>query len=133
MVKKIHAIILRKNRSVETKKVHPDNTYFKSKGNLYTIPKEAVNLAIQKGKVNNPIPELVFVEGNPVPINVNLDITATGFLEKLVIENALKSSGKPKGFALEAIMAYIKEPKKMFMLLIVAIIAISFIIGVLNP
>jgi len=132
MTTKIEIIMLRKNKTVERRRIKPDQPFLKIRGNLYTIPKEAVNLIVFEGEANNPHSELIYVEGDPIPVCTITDVKADAFLEKLVIDNALKSAGEPKGFFLEILGEYLKAPGKILGLTIVGIIVFAVIGGFLK-
>jgi len=120
--------MLLKNRTVEKRMISSTEPFFKVRGNLYTIPKEAVNLIVISGKGNNPHAELIYVEGNPIPVSKATSINADDLLDKLVIENALRNTGQTPSFAWSIIGDYLKSPGKILMLAIVGII-ISAVVG----
>jgi len=135
MTTKINVILLRKNKTVERRKVSPNQPFMKVRGNLYTVPKEAVNLIVYDMWIeppNNPHAELIYVEGDPVPVSNLSTMKADTFLEKVVIENALKGAGHPKGFILEILGDYLKAPGKILGLTIVGIIVSAVIGGFLH-
>jgi hypothetical protein len=119
--------MLRKDKTVSYKHLSADEVYFKDRGNLYMIPKEAVNSIAFADKPNNPHAELIYVEGNPIPVFETSDTKMSGetFLEELVIENVLKSTGQPEGFFFEVLKDYLKSPGKLLMLTVVGIIVLA--------
>lgn len=122
MTLKIEIIMLRKNRTAETFQVSPDQLYFKRRGNLYCMPKEAVNTRVFVDRQNNPHAELIYVEGDPIPQTTLTMLTGNTFLENLVIENAIQSTAKPRGYLLEILGDYLKSPVKIIMLIFVFVI-----------
>lgn len=132
MTAKIKVIMLRKNKTVESFKINPDNTNFTRRGNLYMMPKEAVNSIIFEDRPNNPHAELIYVEENPIPFSLHTQDKSSTFLEDMVIENVLESTGEPKGFVLEIIGDYLKSPAKLIMLAFAGIIIYSIVSGLIH-
>jgi len=122
MTYKIEIIMLRKNRTAETFQVSPDQLYFKRRGNLYCMPKEAVNTRTFEGQKNNPHAELIYVEGDPIPQTTLTMLTGNTFLENLVIENAIQSTAKPRGYLLEILGDYLKNPSKILLMAFIIVI-----------
>jgi hypothetical protein len=129
---KIEVIMLRKNRTAERFQVDPDHLYFKRRGHLYCMPKEAVNTRVFEDQKNNPHAELIYVEGDPIPQTTAKMQSGTDFLENLVIENAIQSTAKPKGFFLEILGDYLKSPGKILLLAFVVIIIGAFASGLVK-
>ena len=128
---KIKIIILRKNRNADFTSISPDAPFFKRRGHLYTIPKEAICMAHFEYKTNNPRAELIYVEGDPIPISLEDTLVPVNVLSNLVIRNALKATGKPKTAILELVMDYAKNPGKIFLLVIALIVFIAFLSSLL--
>jgi len=126
---KIHALIIRKDRSIHEEMVNAGASKFTFNRGLYTIPREAVNLVKWNGK-EDVYPELIYMEGDPLPVNV-VEGSAQQFLEHTVLENALKQTAEPKGWILDLFLDYMKNPPKLFLLMIIIIIAASVIGGFL--
>ena len=121
--------MLRKNRTVETRKVDPLESYFKVRGNLYTVPKEAVNLICYADKPNNPHAELIYIEGDPIPVSTAASIDSNKILDAIVIKNALENAAQPRGFGMEILLDYLKSPGKIMVLAFVGIIVAAVVGG----
>jgi hypothetical protein len=106
--------------------------YFERRGNLYMIPKEAINSITYEDIPNNPHSELIFVEENPIPFSLHTTDKSSTFLEELIIENVLASTGQPKGFLLELIADYLKTPSKLILLAFVGIIIYAIVSGMIK-
>lgn len=132
MTYKIEVIMLRKNRTAETFQVSPDQLYFKRRGNLYVMPKDAVNTRTFEGQKNNPHAELIYVEGDPIPQTTIAMLTGNTFLENMVVENAIQSTAKPRGYLLEILGDYLKSPVKIIMLIFVFVIIGALASGLLK-
>lgn len=131
MTYKINVLMLRKNRTVETRTIRPDEPFFIVRGNLYVVPNEGVNLIAYENRPSNPHSEIVYVEGNPVPIcaKANTD----DFLAKMIVEKILKDTGKPKGFLFEIIADYLKSPAKILMIVFAGIVVAAIVMGYIHP
>ena len=132
MTVKIEVIMLRKNKTVERFRIGPDNPSFDRRGNLYMIPKEAINSITFADKPNNPHAELIYVEENPIPFSLHTQDKSSTFLEDMVIENVLESTGEPRGFMLEIIGDYLKSPGKLIMLAFAGAIIYGIVSGLLH-
>lgn len=132
MTVKIEVIMLRKNKTVERLTVKPDRTFFERRGNLYMIPREAINSITYEGRPNNPHAELIYVEENPIPFSLHTQDKSSNFLEDMVIQNVLESTGEPRGFFLEIIGDYLKAPAKLVMLAFAGVIIYGIIVGLLH-
>jgi hypothetical protein len=132
MTLKINVIMLRKNRCVERFKISPDQNCFDRRGNLYMVPKEAINSIGYADKANNPHAELIYVEENPIPFSLHTVDKSSTFLEDMVIQNVLESTGEPRGFFLEIIGDYLKTPAKLIMLAFAGVIIYSLATGLIH-
>lgn len=131
MTAKIKVIMLRKNKTVECFKIGPDKDHFDRRGNLYMVPKEAVNSITYENRLNNPHAELIYVEENPIPFSVHTN-NGAAFLEEMVISNVLESTGEPRGFFLQIIGDYLKSPVKLIMLAFAGAIIYGIVSGLLH-
>lgn len=132
MTSKIKAIILCKNRTVKERKVNSLEPFFKVRGNLYTVPKEAVNLICYADKPNNPHAELIYIEGDPIPVSTSSSLKSSEVLDAIVIKNALESAAQPRGFGMEILLDYLKSPGKIMVLAFIGIIVAAVIGGYLH-
>lgn len=127
----INCLMIGKDRCITIVKVDAKKGNFTHNKGLYTIPKEAVNLTEFIDKNKESYPELIYIEGTPLPVNAT-----TGeqeFLEHTVLANALSQVARAKSDWLNLIMDYIKHPSKIMLLAFVAIIVAALIGGLLNP
>jgi hypothetical protein len=112
----INCRIFCKDRTIETVKVNARHQEFTFNKGLYVIPKEAVNLFKLEGKPRYE-PELVFIEGEPLPVNAEKTSTASSdFLTRIVIRNALKQSSRMKSEMFGLIADYMRNPGKIILL-----------------
>lgn len=130
---RIHCYIINRNHDVRRKKVNPNKESFKERDSIYMIPSDCVTLSsTEKGL--NPQAELFYVEDNPLPINFKpkkykddegkeIEYTPDQMLmDKTWIEKVFKDAGKPSGFAFDVISDYLRDPRKLMMLVFVLII-----------
>lgn len=141
MVEQIHCLMVGKDRAIEELRVDPSRSTFSHNRGLYTIPREAVNIAKftdpedNKGRKKGnskikPYPELIYVEGNPQPVNLqNYDVQA--FLDHIVLSNALQQVAAPRSDWAIVFLDYVKHPSKALLGLFVLIIAGAVIGGLL--
>lgn len=151
----IRCIILRRNRTLRVSKYKQERGFFRFNKGIYLLRKEDVNLNynLDKKLKYAPKPELYFIEGHPIPIGITEDLEnfieikdgegnvikipritkASAFLDKLVISNALREVGKPRGLMWEVVADYVKNPFNVFMLVISFIVFVSFIVNLELP
>ena len=127
---KIRCLILRKDKQIIEKKVNPNTSRFKYQGGLYTLNKEAVNITEYPERGVNPTPELIYVEGNPLPVNVSGNVMT--FLDHLVVQNALQQVSNPRSKIFSLVADYVKNPVKLIPLVIVFIILVAFLMGMIK-
>ena len=128
----IKCLIIGKDRCITTVNVDSKKSNFTHNKGLYTIPKESVNLTeFPTAKKKSSYPELIFVEGEALPIN-NSGGDMSSFLEETVISNALKQTGKPANDWMSIFKDYFKTPSKLIMAVFALIILISFIVGLIG-
>jgi hypothetical protein len=127
----INCLIIGKDRVITTVKVDAKKSNFTHNKGLYTIPKEAVNIAqFVDGKAAS-YPELIYIEGESLPVNDNTG-TMANFLEQTVMANILKQTSKAESSFMEIIKDYAKNPNKLIILAFVGIIVVSFIVGLIS-
>jgi len=127
----INCLMIGKDRCITLVKVDAKKSNFTHNKGLYTIPKEAVNLTEFPDGKTESYPELVYIEGTPLPVNAT-----TGeqeFLEHTVLANALSQVARAKSDWLNLIMDYVKHPSKLLILAFVAIIIAALIGGLIHP
>jgi len=93
---KIKVYLLNQDRTIVTKKVEAGKGFFTHQNGLYCITHSTTLAAKDQASNFNTIPELIYYVGNPLPIN-EAQSKGADFLESMVIENALKDTGKPQG------------------------------------
>lgn len=151
---RIRCVILRRNRTLKIVQHKHERGFFRYNKGIYLLRKEDVNLkyGLDSKVKYAPKPELYFIEGHPIPLGLedtedfievkgpegqNVKIPkitkASAFLDKLVISNALKEVGKPRGLMWEVVADYVKNPFNVFMLVIAFIVFISFIVNLELP
>lgn len=152
---RIRCVILRRNRTLRVSHYKQERGFFRFNKGIYLLRKEDVNLnySLDKKLKYVPKPELYFIEGHPIPIGKKedtadfIEITdtegkiiripritkASAFLDKLVISNALREVGKPRGLMWEVVADYVKNPFNVFMLVIAFIVFVSFIVNLELP
>ena len=153
---RIRCIILRRNRTLRISHYKQERGFFRFNKGIYLLRKEDVNLYHNEDKKIKyiPKPELYFIEGHPIPIGIKdvetgevIEIEdsegnkikipritkASAFLDKLVISNALREVGKPRGLMWEVMADYVKNPFNVFMLVIAFIVFVSFIVNLELP
>jgi hypothetical protein len=112
---KIRCYMIQTNKEISVLNIAPYNPHFSFHNGIYTINKQAVSLSNIQDKNAEPVPELVYMEGNPLPLNIKAGSTSE-FLEKIVIENALKQISKPTGGFMLVVLDYFKHPSKIMLL-----------------
>ncbi len=128
---KIRCLIIRKDRSICTRKVDSSKANFTFNHGLYTIPRESVNISEYKGIKGKQVPELIYFEDDALPVNSGSE-NAQSFLEYVVLENALKQVSAPKGMLLDILSDYARSPGKLLLLAFAFIIVVSFLMGVIE-
>jgi hypothetical protein len=93
---KIKVYLLNQDRTIITKKVEAGKGFFTHQSGLYCITHSTTLAAKEQASNFNTIPELFYFTDNPLPIN-EVQGKGADFLESMVIENALKDTGKPSG------------------------------------
>jgi hypothetical protein len=127
---KIAAHILRKDRTIKTVKVHPDQDFFTFNNGDYSIIPTAINVTTKDGIINSS-PELFYKEGCPTPINVDAKDEAT-FLDEVVMENALAALAQGRSNVFGFLVELWKNPGKLLLLAFVGIIVYAFLQGMLH-
>ncbi len=117
-----------KDRSITTVKVDARRANFTYNKGLYTIPKESVNLTEYTDAKTESYPELVFIEGVALPVNITSG-NVQGFLEQTVMANALKQVSRSQSNWGALIMDYLRHPSKLLILAFVGIIIAALIGG----
>lgn len=134
-MQQIHCLIIGKDRSITERRVDASKINFTHNEGLYTIPRESVNIAkfVETGKKKvDPYPELIYLEGNALPVNNSGD-NVQEFLENLVLANALNQVAAAQSDFFGVIMDYVKHPSKALLGVFVLIIAGAVIWGFLFP
>ena len=126
--------MMTRDRSVKRLKVSDTKRSFVFRRGIYDLPVEAVNLSETKEGLT-PIPELVYIEGNPIPQTKEKQtgIELGTFMDDTIIENAISQTARPSwgGFAVIGDMA--KNPGRLMglamVLLVVGSVAYQLVIG----
>jgi hypothetical protein len=121
-----------KDRHITEVKIDSRKANFTFNSGLYTIPKEAVNLAEFEDGKTETYPELIYVESVPLPVNKPTG-DVSGFLTETVTSNALKQVARPKSDFMNIIMDYMRNPNKLVMAAFAFIIVAAVIGGFLFP
>lgn len=128
----IKCLMIGKDRHITVVNVDSRKANFTHNNGLYTIPKEAVNLAeFEDGKADN-YPELIYVESVALPVN-QTGGDVSGFLTETVVSNALKQVAHPRSDFMNMIFDYLRNPSKLIMLTFVGIIIAALVGGLLIP
>lgn len=130
---RIQCFILKRDRTIENISVSRDQDYFHYKGGLYEIKPEAVNISTEGGVVSSQ-PELFYVEGCPIPLTSSPsdDAETQTFLDEVVLKNAIEGlAGKP-GMLFDIISFYLKDPRKMILVVFAIIILVAFLQGMIT-
>lgn len=128
---RITCLIIGKDRHISTVKVDARKANFTHNNGLYTIPKEAVNLTeFDDGKTES-YPELIYMEGEALPVN-NSESDVSGFLAETVLTNFLKQVAQPKSDWMNVIFDYLHNPNKLLMVAFVLIIVLAAVGGLLS-
>lgn len=123
--------IIGKDRYITKINVDPKKANFTHNNGLYTIPKEAVNLAeFPEGKTEI-YPELFYVESVALPVNVQTG-DVSGFLTETVVSNALKQVAHPRSNFMNVVYDYMRNPPKLMMLMFVGIIGLAILGAILS-
>lgn len=150
---RIRCVILRRNRNLKTSDYPQERGFFRFNKGIYLLRKEDVNLRVEidKKRPYKSKPELYFIEGHPIPLGVSEEITykevvgkdgktvkipnptkASAFLDNLVISNALKETGKPRGLFWEVVGDYMKKPFNLLILVFAFIVLVTFLLDVIH-
>jgi len=110
---KLKAYIICHDRTVKEINVNPQRGFFQFNKGIYCIT-NVTTLAAKDEPTNfNTKPELFYFEKNPIPINEST-VNSASFLEDLVIENALRDTGKPRGqYILNIVSNLLNHPGKI--------------------
>lgn len=122
----IKCLVIGKDRCITEIKINPRKSNFTHNRGLYTIPKEAVNIAEHSNRKVEAYPELIFWEGNPLPVNLTEGNVQT-FLGETVLSNALKQTSRSPSDFMAVVYDYMRNPPKLVMLLFIGIIAVAAI------
>lgn len=128
----IKCLIIGKDRHITTVKVDAKKANFTHNKGLYTIPKEAVNLAEFENQKEDNYPELIYVEGDALPVNQTTG-SVSGFLTETVVSNALKQVAHPRSEFMNVIIDYVRNPNKLLMITFIGIIIAALVGGLLFP
>lgn len=128
----IHCLMIGKDRHITTVKVDARKANFTHNKGLYTIPKEAVNLAEFEDGKTEPYPELIYIEGTALPVN-SIDGDVSGFLEETVLANALNQVARARSDFMLVIMDYMRNPSKLIILTFVGIIVAAVVGAFMFP
>ena len=109
---KIHTYILRQHRMVEKLKVKPKKGFFVYNGGIYCVTNSVTLKAKEDPSRFNTVPELFFYQDNPVPVNEKAK-TGPEFLEEMVIENALRDTGKPRHQPFVTLVKTLTNPSRL--------------------
>ena len=99
---------------------------------LYFIPLQAINLRADEYNIIQPVPEMYYTEGNPMPIFLEDDGSNTKSnkpLDDMITERAIEESSEPSWRGFEIIEEYLRSPPKLFLLVFIVIILIAFFSG----
>lgn len=121
--------MLKKDRRLGHLAVDANWTFFRHKGGIYNVDRDAVNLVAHKDKIGAQA-ELIYLEERPAPILSKTD--PKRLLNQKLVETAIKSSAKPKGQLGLILAEYAKDPGKLLMLVFVFVIAGSIIASFLG-
>lgn len=131
---KIQVFMMTRDRSVKRLKVSDAKRSFEFRRGIYDVPVEAVNLSQRKSGLT-PIPELVYVEGNPIP---QTRTKQTGeelgtFMDDTIIENAIRQTAQPSWGGFTVMGDMLKNPGRLMglamVLLVVGSVAYQLVIG----
>ena len=128
---KINCIIITKAKGIVIKKVSDSKDFFVWRKGIYNLDRTSVGLTKRPGFGLNPSPELIFIEGEPMPINSEVDPTL--LLERIVIDNALKQVSDVRFPFLNWIMdilEFIKEnPFTMIWFIIIFVVLYAVVVS----
>lgn len=132
MTTQIKCIILRTNRTIKILVKNIKTGEFRYNKGLYLMPKQYVSLISDQGVIKE-IPELIYYENDPLPINItNRKKMSGSFLDDIVIEKVLSTTAKPKSLMFQVLAEYLRNPFKIVMLAFAILIAIVLINSVLS-
>ena len=132
MTTKIKCVILRTNRTIKVLVKNIKTGEFRYNKGLYLMPKQYVSLISDQGVIKE-IPELIYYENDPLPINIiNRKKMSGSFLDDIVIENVLSTTAKPSSLFFQVIAEYLRNPFKIVMLAFALLIAIVLLNSILT-
>lgn len=132
MTTKIKCTILRTNRTIKILVKNIKTGEFRYNKGLYLMPKQYVSLISDQGVIKE-IPELIYYENDPLPINIiNRKKMSGSFLDDIVIAKVLTTTAKPSSLMFQVIAEYLRNPFKIVMLAFAILIAIVLINSVLS-
>jgi len=132
MTTKIKCVILRTNRTIKILVKNIKAGEFRYIKGLYLMPKQYVSLISDQGVIKE-IPELIYYENDPLPINItNRKKMSGSFLDDIVIEKVLSTTAKPKSLMFQVLAEYLRNPFKIVMLAFAILIAIVLLNSVLS-
>ena len=128
----ILCLMIKKDKSIQEISVDSTKSNFKFNNGLYTINKEAVNIIKMNQGGITVIPELIYVEGNPLPVNVT-EGSVQDFLEHLVLKNALEQVAAPRSEFLDWFSNLLSNPGRLLLYGFVILIGGAIVWGFLHP
>lgn len=132
MTTKIKCVILRTNRTIKILVKNIKTGEFRYNKGLYLMPKQYVSLISDQGVIKE-IPELIYYENDPLPINIiNRKKMSGSFLDDIVIEKVLSTTAKPSSLFFQVIAEYLRNPFKIVMLAFALLIAIVLLNSILT-
>lgn len=118
-----------RDRGVKVLKVDSAKKEFTFRKGLYLISNEAVSLAENKKGLTH-VPELVYTEGNPLALSESLNEDEyRKALDSIVFENFLSQTGAFSWAGFDIIGDYIRNPYKIFILVIALIVLLAGLQG----
>lgn len=129
---RIQCYILKRDRTISVIGVSREKDHFRYNRGLYEIKPEAVNISTVAGVVSSQ-PELFYVEGCPIPLTSEAsdDADSQTFLDEVVLQNAIKGLAGEPGMGLTLLLEYVRDPKKMILMVFAFIILIAFLQGII--
>ena len=103
----------------------PKKGFFIHEGGIYCVTTSVTLRAKEDPSHFNTVPELFFYQDNPVPMNETAK-KGPDFLEEMVIENALRDTGKPRHRTMLNLISTLTSPGKL--LGIGVAVAVTFIL-----
>jgi len=131
-MRKIKVYMITKSRHVDTFTIDDSIKFFRYRRGYYFVDRNAVNLTSKPNKIVNPTPELIYFEGNPLPVNSTVNINS--LLDDVVLDNFFREVSGVKHTFLDKLFDYafslIKRPVKLLEYIILIIVAIFVVISV---